>query len=755
MRARAFQSNFAMGILDEEAHGRVDLEVYVASLGDCQNGIPSTLGSVRRRAGFIDEGAPNSQTMAALLVPFRPPGGDQLQLEFGHLYMRIWEPNGAPRLSGGAPYEIATPWTADDLAGLRWDQSNDVLYVTHNGRALRPRTLQRLGDLDWVLSALENRNGPWGAENADASKTLEVSAVTGAVTVTASGHAPFTPAMVGEQIRLRTPDGQPSCASWTPATSYNAFELVQSDGKLYILNHNTAQTSGTAAPIHESGAVTDGRVYWRYLCDGAGIIQLTGYSSPTSMSAVVVSDLPGWTVSGPRSVVSNMATTPYGPSSRWAFGAWSDRLGWPGHVAVTDEERLAFSGPSSARGRYDATRSYGWGPTYADFHPGQGSGRVLDSDALQRSVKGGADPIEWLAAATSLMFGTTTREGVIQGESLEEPLTPAANRPRTLGLTGSSDVPPALAHNGVLFVERGGRGLSFLGVDATEGVRSAETALFVEDLVAERIAGLVWAANPDRVAWLWTATGALLSLTYQPRQNQAGWARHPLPGGFIVESASVITDGDGRDVVWLVVRREKDGTDQRRIWRQAARWRSGRKGVGATPLSELIYLDASRLYSGAPATLITGLSHLSGEAVRVFGNEGRLIFDAVVSAEGEVAVPAGDALTQACIGLRYAFDVESLPLDQGGPGETLGAKQRVFEITVQLADCVQAQVSFGDGPLEAQGGKPWGTFPAPSAQVFKAKVGGETTRDARWRVVTDDCWPVTLKSVRAAVNVDD
>lgn len=748
MRARSFQSNFAMGILDEEAHGRVDLEIYVGALGDCQNAIPSTLGSVRRRAGFIDEGAPKHQDRPARLVPFRRSAGDQLQLELGDGYLRIWEPDGAPRMDGASPYEEATPWADEDLAGLRWDKSNDVLYFTHKGRAIPPKALQRNGDLDWAIVALTNRNGPWRAENADLTKTIAASALTGSVTLTAAGHAPFTAAMVGERIRLRTADGQPSCSSWTPATDYEAYQLVQSDGKLYVAP-GSVKKSGTAAPIHESGAVSDGAMIWTYLCDGAAVALITGFTSSTQVTATIEGTLPGWTFSGDKTFCQTPSAIAFQATARWAFGAWSTRYGWPGDVAVTDEERIAFSGPAAQPGRYDATRSFGYGPDYVDFTPGLGSGRVEDTDALSRSIKGGADPIEWLAVTTGLMFGTGSREGVIQGESLDDALSPAANRPRTLTLNGSADVQPAEAHNGLLIVTRGNRGLSFLAAGVDQTVDDVDLTTFVEDLVAERLTGVVWAKNPDKVAWIWTMAGSLLSLTWQPKQNQYGWARHPLPGGFKVESASVITDGDGRDVLWLIVRRElADGT-QRRIWRQAARWRTG------DPLDQVIYLDGCRLYSGAATSTLSGLEHLAGETVRVFGNEGRLIFDVAVDGSGAIAVPHGDTLTKACVGLRYGFDVQSLPLDQGGPGETAGALQRVLDVSVKMADCVEVEVSFDGGPLEAEGGKPWQEFPTPVAQVFKAKVGGATTRDARWRVFTDDCWPATLRSVRAGVNVDD
>lgn len=748
MRGRAFQSNFAMGILDEEAHGRVDLEVYTGSLGDAVNGIPSTLGSLRRRAGFIDEGAPKYQDMACRLIPFRRSAGDQLMIELGEGHARFRTPDGAPVMDGPDPYEVVTAYPHTAVAGLGFDQSNDVLYLVHKSRTLAPQLLQRHGATDWTYGGLDTRNGPWRTENGDTSKTIEATALTGTVTLTANFDA-FTEAMIGEKVRLRLADGQPSCSSWTPATDYKAYELVQSDGKLYVAP-GSDKKSGTAAPIHDAGSVSDGAMFWTFLSDGAGVVQISAFTDANTVTAVVLNTLPGWVISSDRAKVTSPASVAFVASSRWAFGAFSERLGWPGHIALTDDDRVALSGSRSEPGVYHLTRVGGYGPDYLDFHPGLGSGRVLDDDAIRKPIRGGGDPIEWLAPAGALMFGTTSRQGVIMASTLEDPLTPADNRARSIASGGGcSDVAPALAHDGVLFAPRGGRGLCFIKATTEVGVQDADLALFVEDLVSERVAGIVWAANPDKVGWIWTEQGSLLAVTYQPKQNQFGWARQPLPGGFKVESAAVITDGDGRDVLWLAVIREKDEETQRRIWRQAARWRDG------DGLDQIVYLDGCKFYTGAAVSTLDGLEHLAGETVRVFGNEGALIFDAIVTEDGEISAPEGQTLTKACIGLRYLFLAESLPLDVGGPGETAGALQRVLKVTVYLADCVEAEVSFGDGPKETEGGKPWATNPVPVSQVFKCSVGGATGRDARWRVQTDDCWPVTLRAVRASVQTDD
>lgn len=63
--------------------------------------------------------------------------------------------------SGGTatvPLDIESPWAGDDVAGLRWDQSADVLFVCHP--RYQPRTISRTGADVFELSAYSLDFGP-------------------------------------------------------------------------------------------------------------------------------------------------------------------------------------------------------------------------------------------------------------------------------------------------------------------------------------------------------------------------------------------------------------------------------------------------------------------------------------------------------------------------------------------------------------------------------------------------------------------
>ncbi len=749
MRARGYQANFTMGRVAAEVHGRVDMEIYADAVAEAENYLPAVTGPLRRRPALMHEGEAKFADRLAISVPFVRTLGDAVSLEFGDEYLRVRNADGSPVMDGPDPYEIVSPYAASSLSGLRFHQSNDVLYITHVSRLIQPYVLQRLGETDWVFTPLQMRNGPWRRENQTAAHTVSVTMISGtaevdagdatigsilpgATVALASSVSLFDAAMVGGLFRFRQSNGNPGVDSWAPKTNYGANIYILSDGKVFKRGSGS-NPSGSTPPLHDSGTVGDGRLQWIYRHDGAGIVRITGVTDAFSATGEVIATVP---------FLSGSAT------EYWSEGAWSDYRGWPGDVTETDDDRLAFSGPYAEPGRRDITRTAGYGPDWVDFKPGLGTGRVTDDDAIAGNLGAGGDAISWMGTATYLMMGTSRREFVVTGETLDDPLSPAGAKSRGLSAVGGEAIAPAVAHDGILFVPRGGRGLRHLRLSADQQLAASDLGYFVEDILNTRIAGMAWAPQPDNILWIWTRTGELLSVVYKPDQNMFGWATAPLPGGFKVEWASVLPGEDGRDTLWLNVFRMKGETPQRLIWRMAPRWRKG------DPLDQILYLDGCERYDGAPASVLGGLDHLEGETVRVFADMGRLLFNAVVTG-GEVTLPEGETCTKACIGLRYLSRVVSLPLDLQGPAGSVGMLQRAFDMTVYLADAVNARIGGLDQPLETVAATRWAGQPQPRTIIEKRNIGADAERDAQVVLEADDAWPCTLRGWRFAASVGD
>lgn len=204
-RATWVQTNFNGGEWSPLASGRVDAPKYKGALATCLNYIPTSQGGLTRRPGTYY--VANTKSNATVrLVPFEFSITQAYILEFGDFYVRFYT-NDAQLLSGGSPYEVATPYAIADVWDLAFTQSADVLYIAHPNYA--PRKLMRAGALSWSIATISFLDGPYLLVNTTAT-TLTSSVGTGSATVTASsvtginGGSGFLASDVGRVIRLKS-----------------------------------------------------------------------------------------------------------------------------------------------------------------------------------------------------------------------------------------------------------------------------------------------------------------------------------------------------------------------------------------------------------------------------------------------------------------------------------------------------------------------------------------------------------------------
>ncbi len=93
-------------------------------------------------------------------------------------------------------HELTTPYLTVDLPQLKFEQSADVMFITHP--AYEERKLSRTSNNTWFLEVSDLRTGPFRDQNTDITQTIAVAEIGGggiqtgaSVTLTAAGHAPF------------------------------------------------------------------------------------------------------------------------------------------------------------------------------------------------------------------------------------------------------------------------------------------------------------------------------------------------------------------------------------------------------------------------------------------------------------------------------------------------------------------------------------------------------------------------------------
>lgn len=216
---------FNAGELSPYLFGRVNSEFEPRN-----RGMRSTLnmqalvtGPCVRRGGTRLIAPIGDEDNYAISVKFEFSETQAYVLEFGNQTMRVFKDKGQVLDGAGDPVEIATPWTSDELDGLYFQQSADVLFVCHDDH--KTRTITRTSHVDWTLEEYENTDGPYRDGNGDEDLTFTVGATTGTgISLTATGHAPFTSDCIGMHVRMKV-DSEWGWGTIASVTSSNAATI--------------------------------------------------------------------------------------------------------------------------------------------------------------------------------------------------------------------------------------------------------------------------------------------------------------------------------------------------------------------------------------------------------------------------------------------------------------------------------------------------------------------------------------------------
>lgn len=461
-------------------------------------------------------------------------------------------------------YTVTTPWGEDDLFDLNFAQSNDVLTVVHEDYF--PRDITRTDHDAWTITAFNNVEGPFKTINSTAT-TVYANNATGTGTLTASSGI-FTSDMVGELFYIEQEPSK-STERWEVATSVSANDIRRA-GSHYYEAINSA-TTGTVRPSHIEGRDYDGdgAVEWEYLHSGFGVVEITSFSSATSVGYTVKKRLPDLVLG------SGNATT------LWAKQAWSAAEGYPQAVSY-HKQRLVFGGttqqPNGIWFSGTGLRTY-----FGKSNP------ILDDETISLLLDTTqVNAVRHLLPLAELVVLTSASEQVLNGP---DNLILATDPPvaRTQGYTGSSKVVPIIIGNTALFVQDMGsvvRSLQYnLDTDGYTGIDLSARSphLFRRKTVVD------WAfqRHPLSVIWTVMSDGTLNGFTFMEEQQVYAWHRHDTDGEF--ESVACIREGE-ETAAYVVVKRVVDGNTTRYIERFESR--------EFNSISDAYFVDCGLTYDG-------------------------------------------------------------------------------------------------------------------------------------------------------------
>lgn len=207
-RIQTKKTTFARGVVSEKLVERDDLELFGAGLASGENFIVDGRAGLEKRPGTMHVGSTKNNGFATLL-PFAYSREQAYAIEAGDKYFRFFV-NYAQLVDGSNnPVEVVTPYTEYDVELITAAQSNDILFLACPG--YKYARLARTGASSFVLSNFDTFDGPYLDMNPFPDQKLAVT-VGPPPTITATGFAPFTAAMVGRWIRVRSPNTDSSTA---------------------------------------------------------------------------------------------------------------------------------------------------------------------------------------------------------------------------------------------------------------------------------------------------------------------------------------------------------------------------------------------------------------------------------------------------------------------------------------------------------------------------------------------------------------
>ena len=193
-RIRDIKTTFTAGEVSQELLGRGDLRSYENGASALRNVFIKPTGGVTRRFGlsFIDQALGDAR-----LIAFEFNTEQTALIVLTDARVTIYN-NGVQEAS------IAALWSEDQIAQIAWTQSADTLLLVHPD--LPPRSLERSGAGVWSLKAWTFYKDDGVIEQpyfkfADSAVTIQASATTGPVTLTASDDV-FVPSHKGTRFRI-------------------------------------------------------------------------------------------------------------------------------------------------------------------------------------------------------------------------------------------------------------------------------------------------------------------------------------------------------------------------------------------------------------------------------------------------------------------------------------------------------------------------------------------------------------------------
>lgn len=259
---RTYQQSCNGGEMSPEMYGRAGDPKYQSGLAKCRNFLIDPRGPAQNRPGFAYVNYAKYADKQARLIPFTFSSDQSMVLEFGEKYIRFHTDGQTLLGSNGQPYEVATPYRADDIFSLHYVQSADVLTIVHPAYA--PRELRRYAATDWrlieinVSGALPSPAAPSVSQSINSEVTNKTDYLREyCVTALKADGSSESAAGASTSIRCNPyGSGAYNTISWEKVAGAELYRVYRKQGGIWCFIGQTKELSIVDEQIDPDGSIT-------------------------------------------------------------------------------------------------------------------------------------------------------------------------------------------------------------------------------------------------------------------------------------------------------------------------------------------------------------------------------------------------------------------------------------------------------------------------------------------------------------------
>lgn len=427
---------------------------------------------------------------------------------------------------------------------------------------------------------------------------------------------------------VSAPTGVTAVATCTTPKYPNAYVVtaIASDG----ITESSASAEGTCTGnVFENGgyntiswtAATGATRYYVYKKQGG----IYGYIGNTDSLSIIDDN-----------IAPDLSRTP--PTYENVFSGSNE---YPGAVSYY-EQRRCFAGSVNKPQNIWMTKS-GTESNMSYSLP------IRDDDRISfRVAAREANTIRHIVPLSQLLLLTSSAEWRVTSVN-SDAITPTSISVKPQSYVGASNVQPVIVNNNLIYVAaRGGHVRECAYNWQANGFITGDLSLRSAHLFdSYDVKDISYSKAPQPIVWMVSTSGKLLGFTYVPEQQIGAWHQHDTDGVF--ESCCVVAEG-AEDILYCLVRRTINGSSKRYVERLHSRQ--------FVDQADAFFVDCGLTYDGAPASTISGLSHLEGKMVNILA-DGAVHPQRVVTS-GSITLDVQASTVQ--VGLPITADMQTLPL---------------------------------------------------------------------------------------------